>query len=70
MNSLNKTIVITGVTGGVGRALAMRFSNLGWNVIGLARNQEKLQKLADSIDKNFMFAEVDVMDQEKRNASL
>ena len=42
MNSLNKTIVISGVTGGVGSALAARFSALGWYVIGLARNIEDL----------------------------
>jgi len=64
MNSLNKTIVITGVTSGVGRALSIKFGILGWNVIGLARSKIKLQDLKDSIGDNFVFFEVDLQDQE------
>ena len=64
MNSLNKTIVISGVTSGVGRAAAIRFYSLGWNVIGLARNEVKLQELSEVLGENFIFLVVDVMNED------
>ena len=64
MNSLNKTIIISGVTSGVGRALAIRFHSLGWNVIGLARNEVKLKKLFNILGHNFSFLTVDLMNKD------
>lgn len=40
-----KRVVITGVTGGVGRALAYHFSREGWNVVGIGLNFEALRQL-------------------------
>jgi len=64
MNSLNKTIIISGVTSGVGRALAIRFHSLGWKVIGLARNEVKLKELLNSLGDNFTFQVVDLMNKD------
>jgi len=40
-----KTIVITGVTSGIGRALLLRLNKEGHHVIGVARSQERLDIL-------------------------
>jgi len=47
-NRANKTALITGITGGIGRAIALQFARDGWDIIGQyhssvkeARNLEK-----------------------------
>ena len=52
MLMVNRIIVITGVTGGVGSETAKLFVSNGWSVIGLARNAEKLEKLAAIINSD------------------
>lgn len=44
------TILITGVTGGFGSAIARRFGRSGWNLVLHARNAEKLNAVIDTID--------------------
>jgi NAD(P)-dependent dehydrogenase (short-subunit alcohol dehydrogenase family) len=55
-----KRIVITGVTRGLGRALAERFMELGHTVIGCGRTQAEIEKLRRSFDSRHDFAIVDV----------
>jgi NAD(P)-dependent dehydrogenase (short-subunit alcohol dehydrogenase family) len=43
---MSKTVVITGVTSGIGKATAERLIQAGHRVIGLARSKEKLDVLA------------------------
>ena len=43
--SRKKTVVITGATSGIGRAAVLRFADLNYNVIAVARNQEGLEEL-------------------------
>ena len=43
-----KTIVISGASSGIGHSMVELFSKKGWNVIMVARNQERLQKIKDS----------------------
>lgn len=45
-----KTILITGASDGIGRALAIGFCQHGANVIALGRSQEKLEALFDEIE--------------------
>ncbi len=45
----DKTILITGVTGGIGRALIKLFVSHGAKVIGVARNPEKIEKLRKEV---------------------
>ena len=40
------TIVITGVTRGLGRALAEQFSSMGHTVIGCGRNEDIIKNLS------------------------
>jgi NADP-dependent 3-hydroxy acid dehydrogenase YdfG len=62
----NKTIVITGVSGGVGRSLAKIFIKKGWTVLGLGRTKRKLELLKDEIShNNFAAIEVDIRDPDQ-----
>ena len=40
-----KTIWITGASTGIGKALALKFANEGWNVAGSARRKNLLEDL-------------------------
>ncbi len=41
-----RTIVVTGASGGIGRAVALRFLDIGWNVALLARRRSLLDEIA------------------------
>jgi len=47
-----KTIVITGASSGVGRALAIHFAKQDWNVAAIARNADKLQEVKSECSDN------------------
>ncbi|MBP9702725.1 SDR family oxidoreductase [Candidatus Woesebacteria bacterium] len=52
MNLKNKTILITGATGGIGSVLAQKLSDLGANVITIGRDQKKVASYhADLADR-------------------
>lgn len=55
-----RVIVISGATSGIGKAIARRFVDLGWQVIGLARSQEQLSGLEDALGANFKGFAVDI----------
>ena len=42
-------VLITGVSSGIGRALAVEFSKLGYDIIGVARRQEEMLKLKEEL---------------------
>ncbi|MGD1921932.1 MAG: SDR family oxidoreductase [Pleurocapsa sp.] len=46
MNFINKTIVITGASGGIGEALAVKLGQLGANLVLAGRNEANLQIVA------------------------
>ena len=41
----NKTALITGCTSGIGKALSVKFAQEGYNLILVARNEDKLKEL-------------------------
>lgn len=49
MNTMNKTLLITGATGGLGRAACMEAARRGDRLILLGRKPEELMALADQI---------------------
>ena len=59
---MKKTIVITGVSQGLGHALANEFHQMGHTVIGCARSAQKLTKLGRSIGCEANFTPVDITD--------
>ncbi len=58
--SASKKIVITGVSKGLGRALAFDFAQLGHTVIGCARASEELTTLRQQIGESHLLHAVDV----------
>lgn len=46
---LNKVVVVTGASSGIGRATALEFARLGAKVVMAARSEEKLKVAADDI---------------------
>ena len=50
MSILNKSILITGSSDGIGKSLAIEFSKLGANIILLGRNSQKLDAVYDLVD--------------------
>jgi len=50
-NLTNKNIFITGASSGIGRQCAITFSQLGANVILIARNKERLKATFDKLEK-------------------
>ena len=60
----NKTIWITGGSTGIGKALAIKFSNEGWNVAISARREELLNELSNQ-HENISAFPLDVTDKIK-----
>ncbi|MDA9048911.1 SDR family oxidoreductase [Gammaproteobacteria bacterium] len=60
---MKKVMVVSGVTGGVGEELASKFIDIGWHIVGLGRNIEKLETLSDHHGKNFTPIRTDISDE-------
>jgi len=58
--NMNKTILITGASSGIGKETAKLFQSKGWNVIATMRNPENEKELAQ-LD-NILVAKLDVLD--------
>ncbi|SMF71719.1 SDR family NAD(P)-dependent oxidoreductase [Candidatus Pelagibacter sp. HIMB1321] len=59
-----KTIWITGGSTGIGKALAIKFANKGWNVAVSARREELLNELSNQYE-NISAYPLDVTDKQK-----
>ena len=59
-----KSIWITGASSGIGKALALKFANEGWQVAASARRGDLLNKIAES-NENISSFPLDVTDSEK-----
>ncbi|MCG8601735.1 MAG: SDR family NAD(P)-dependent oxidoreductase [Verrucomicrobiales bacterium] len=57
-----KTTVITGVSRGLGRAMATGFAEHGHRVIGCARSADSLTELQEELGQSHSFSPVDVAD--------
>jgi NAD(P)-dependent dehydrogenase (short-subunit alcohol dehydrogenase family) len=55
-----RTIVLTGATRGLGRALAQRFAGLGHTVLGCGRSRPALEELRETLGEPHRFDVVDV----------
>jgi NADP-dependent 3-hydroxy acid dehydrogenase YdfG len=57
-----KSILITGASRGIGRAIALRFAREGWSVIAVARKEAELGALATEIGARCRTIALDVAD--------
>lgn len=66
----NKLIVITGVTRGIGRALAQEFIRQGQTLLGCGRNEAAIRALQQNfpVSQGHDFAVVDIADDNQVNA--
>jgi short-subunit dehydrogenase len=53
MNQNQKTALITGASGGIGYELAKLFANDHFNLVLVARNEDKLAEFADQLQRQF-----------------
>ena len=60
----NKTIWITGASSGIGKSLALKFSQEGWKVAISARRENLLKEIEDK-HQNIKSFPLDVNDKEK-----
>lgn len=60
--SEKRIILITGVTRGLGRALAERYASEGHTIVGCGRTEAKLESLRDELGEPHHFSAVDVVD--------
>ncbi|MGM0580890.1 MAG: SDR family oxidoreductase [Bacteroidota bacterium] len=69
---MNKFIVITGGTKGIGRALVLRFAENGFNIITCSRNEADLEVLKEEVEKiyssNVFIYAADLSKKEEVNA--
>jgi len=65
---MNKTILITGSSTGIGRATALKFQKEGWNVIATMRTPEKETELNQL--ENVLVTRLDVQDTASINAAI
>ena len=62
----NKNILITGASSGIGRQCAITFSQLGANIILIARNKERLKETYNKLDKgNHLIISQDIIEYDK-----
>ena len=53
---MKKTIWITGGSTGIGKALAIKFANEGWNVAISARRENLLKELSENFENIYDFS--------------
>ena len=60
---MNKTtVVVTGASSGIGEAICRKLISNGYSVVGVARNQHKLDALAKDLSDKFFALNLDVND--------
>ena len=54
INLENKNIIVTGASSGIGEQIVLTFSNLGANIILISRNNEKINKITNSLRNKYI----------------
>ncbi|MEM7688336.1 MAG: SDR family oxidoreductase [Pseudomonadota bacterium] len=67
---MSKTLIITGASSGIGAATAKAAADAGWNVALLARSQDKINDLSDTIGEAAMAVPCDVTKLDELEAAL
>ena len=61
-NLINKKVLITGASGGIGRALCYKFIENGCILICTSTNLNKLDKLKSELGSNHFYYKLDLLD--------
>ena len=67
---MNRTILITGATAGIGAASARRFAREGWKVVATGRRQDRLDRLADELGEILHPIAFDIRDPQAIEAAI
>lgn len=51
-SSSKPVLLVTGASAGIGDAIARHFAGKGWNIVAVARRQERLEALANDLEEN------------------
>ena len=70
MNFSNRTVLITGATGNLGRAVAVAFAELGANLALVDRRRERLEQTFGAEDERRLFLVADLLVQAQVNAAV
>ncbi len=68
LDTMRKTILITGASSGIGKETAKFFQKKGWNVVATMRNPETETELTDL--KNVLITKLDVLDLDSINQAI
>lgn len=60
---MSNTVVITGVSSGIGKACATTLVENGYKIIGIARREEKLKQIKEELKDNFYPMHADICDK-------
>ena len=65
MSFVDKTIIVTGASSGIGAATAKRFLSLGAKVLLVARNREQMEEMFSSYNSNQLQSNrsIDIMNE-------
>ena len=63
---MNKTVIITGASSGIGKACAERFAKESWQLVLTARRTEKLEAIKSALENDYT-ANVFILTQDVRN---
>ena len=61
----NKTVCISGVSRGLGRALSLEFDDRGWQISGCSRSEDALSTLSNELSNQHHLQKVDVTKEEE-----
>jgi len=65
-NLSNKNIIVTGASSGIGKQCAITFSQLGANIILIARNRKRLEETFNRLNKgNHLYISQDIIEYDK-----
>ena len=70
MNFSNRTVMVTGASGNLGRAVTAAFTALGANVALLDRRRESLERTYGAEHERRLFLIADRFDQDQVNAAV
>lgn len=70
MNFSNQTVLVTGASGNLGRAVAAAFAGLGANLALVDRNREKLERTFGAEGERRLYLVADLLDQAQVGAAV